>query len=99
MLQVDGDAALVEIEKRKQAAALLDDCRAMRPQLAPALTPRLLHLDDIRAHVCQQLGGIGARDEMSQIDDANVAERAISHRQRDPRSSASIIRPTSAIAR
>jgi hypothetical protein len=34
VLQVDGDAAFVEIEKREGSASLLDDARAMRPQLA-----------------------------------------------------------------
>jgi len=69
MLQVQRDAAFVEIQKREQAAAILD-VLAMRPDLAPALTPRRLDLDDVGAHVRQQLRCIGPRDEVRQIDDA-----------------------------
>ncbi len=93
MLQVDRDAAFVEIEKREQPAAILD-ARAMRPQLASAFSRHWLDLDDVGAHVRQQLRRIRTRDEMCQIDDANVAEP--SHRARGTRvsrrrSSASIL--------
>ena len=78
VLQVDRHAALVEIEKSEQPAAILD-ARAMRPQPAPALSRWRFDLDDVGAHVRQQLGRVRAGDEVSQIDDANVAERAVSH--------------------
>jgi len=73
VLQVERDALLAAIQRRKVGGAPIDE----GPDLARVVTTAgRLDLDDARTQIRQHQGAEGAREDARQIDDQDAGERA-----------------------
>ena len=75
VVPVEGDAPLRRVQEAEQRAVAvgLDAARGPATHGIPAVG--MLHLDDVRARVGEQLRRIGTRDVGRELDDAKTRER------------------------
>ena len=73
MLGVDGDRSLVAVEHREiEAVGAFDVAQLSAGDIAH---PRPLHLDDVGAHIGEELGAGRPRLHMGEVEDAHAVER------------------------
>src|SRR4029077_9107142 len=74
LLQIENDAALVAVEMEKAAGHSIV---AIRTIAAERVTLRALDLDDVGAHVCENMRRERTHDHVRQVDDANAAQGTV----------------------
>src|SRR5262249_41023639 len=72
-LEVEGEALLVSVERDERRALLAPVRRCPRPSVVAA--PRAFDLDDLGAHVSEDLGAEGPGDVLCQVGNDHAFER------------------------
>ena len=75
--QVEGHAAFARVQIAEEAARLgivFATGREGTPGSQGIAITRSLHLDNLRAEVCQQAGGVGVRDVLAKFEDTEFRE-------------------------
>jgi len=85
--QVKGDPQLVSVQVEEEAALLgMGDIVQERASLAGAVANLwLLHLDDLRAHISEELAAVGAADHLAVLEDLEPIEGCFRHAGASPR--------------